>query len=128
MRLDNCFSGSWTSTVLLSTTDTIASRNTGPTCSVRNMQQDNEPSLKSSHTNGATPLGDMFGICKIKLHWKCNILNNLIIWILKIKNIMCQKNEAPKNIYLGKFSVVYFMNVMCSNYCKFIFQMVYLKR
>lgn len=41
---------------------------------------------------------------------------------------MCQKNEAPKNIYLGKFSVVYFMNVICSNYCKFIFQMVYLKR
>lgn len=128
MRLDNCFSVSWTLTVLLSTTDTIASRNTGPTCSVRNMQQDNEPSLKSSHTNGATPLGDMFGICQIKLHWKCNILNNFIIWILKINNIMCQKNEALKNINLGKFSVVFFMNVMCSNYCKFIFQMVYLKR
>lgn len=128
MRLDNCFSGSWTSTVLLSTTDTIASRNTGPTCSVRNMQQDNEPSHKSSHTNGATSLGDMFGICQIKLHWKCNILNNFIIWILKINNIMCQKNEALKSINLGKFSVVFFMNVMCSNYCKFIFQMVYLKR
>lgn len=117
MRLDNCFSGSWTSTVLLSTTDTIASRNTGPTCSVRNMQQDNEPSLKSSHTNGATPLGDMFGICQIKLHWKCNILNNFIIWILKINNIMCQKNEAPKNIVNSFFK--WFIWKDKRHYCEF---------
>lgn len=105
MRLDNCFSVSWTLTVLLSTTDTIASRNTGPICSVRNMQQDNERSLKSSHTNGATPLGDMFGICQIKLHWKCHILNNFIIWILKINNIMCQKMKHQKILIWENFQL-----------------------
>lgn len=37
---------------------------------------------------------------------------------------MCQKNEAPKNINLGKFSVVYFMNVMCSNYSNGLFEKI----
>lgn len=103
MRLENCFSVSWTSTVLLSTTVTIASRNTGPTCSVRSMQRDNVLSPKSSHTNGVIPLGDMFGICQIRLQWNYNMLKNFKIWIYQQ---YCMPVEWSTKLFRKKFDCV----------------------
>lgn len=133
MRLDNCFSVSWMSTVLLSTTVTIASRNIGPTCSVRSMQRDNALSPRSSHTNGVIPLGDMFGICQIKLQWNYNMLKNFKIWIYQQHWMPVE--WSTKKYQFGKSLIVFVVNFFLKFFFKekwvivnSFFKMVHLKR